>query len=94
MTQSTPTPPTRIGPWAGSYARLSRATDEDRAALPEGELAKMQGDVREVFGESGVAALSMHLLGEKQRRAKQSEPTPAEPASSFTPSPDWLMNYR
>ncbi|KAK3299585.1 uncharacterized protein B0H64DRAFT_102378 [Chaetomium fimeti] len=86
-------------PAGWNFDKFSRATDEDRASLPEGELEKMQAGLRDVLGDRGVGALAMYLYREEQKRAKEtgarSEAAPsgsesAKPAST----PDWLRNWR
>lgn len=52
------------------FSRFSRATDADRAALPPGELERMQAGLRDVLGEDGVASLAMQLFREEQARLK------------------------
>ena len=80
-----------------NFEKLSRATAEDHASLPEGELEKMQAGLRDVLGESGVGALAMLLFREQQKRAKEtgstSEPMPAEPAKPAL-APNWLRDWR
>ncbi|EAQ90336.1 hypothetical protein CHGG_02271 [Chaetomium globosum CBS 148.51] len=77
-------------PSGWNFDKLSRATAEDHASLPASELAKMQAGLRDLLGESGVSALSMHLFREEQKRAKDSKPEPARPVSV----PNWLREWR
>jgi len=48
------------------FSRFCHATDADRAALPAGELEKMQAGLRDVLGEEGVAVLARRLFREEQ----------------------------
>ncbi|KAH6845742.1 hypothetical protein B0I37DRAFT_313182 [Chaetomium sp. MPI-CAGE-AT-0009] len=80
-----------------NFEKFSRATAQDRASLPEGELEKMQAGLRDVLGDGGVGALAMYLFREEQRRAAErnsstSESTPAE-STKPAPSPNWLRNW-
>lgn len=84
-----------------SFNRYARATDEDDAALPDDERAKMQTGFRDILGEDGVAEMA-RVVWQEQLRVKKLEEAASSSLSSQgqrglrrpDPPPEWLKTWK
>jgi hypothetical protein len=61
-----------------NYKRISEATHEELATIPEEEMEKMRAGIREALGEHGAGMMARHMYEENLRRTGESAVETAE----------------